>query len=158
MKTTKLLHVSTLALLLTGWSVNPVQAQSVAIFEDVGCCFGFSVDVYEIKCTRASRSLCVEVIDDSSPDGRFIFSLVGTAPAAMIGQGEVGYVDSGSFNSRCLTRPTLKEGTMKGLVSVWADSPGPDPPFNTYTVRATCFSTETGNATPGTVLILKQDE
>ena len=82
---------------------------------DVGC-----VDVYEVKCLQASRTLHI-VLQDTSSDDCFSATLVATSPISMLGAAEAGR-SCNTGTALLLTRTTTGEGTMTAFASVYASS------------------------------------
>lgn len=157
------LRAAAIALLLaaTGGSAGIARANQAELDGSLGCDVD-CVDVYEVKCTQASRFLCVtlETEDAPGPSTPYVYlSTVGIAPNSMLGNGWVKIANefAGRSQTSCFVRPG-SPGTMKVLVSIFsrASTSAAD---REYEVRAECATGELFDAiSTKTVLTRKQNE
>lgn len=150
--------------LLLGAAAGPTasaQANQVQLDGGLGCDVD-CVDAYEVKCTQASRFLCITIESENNPGvsaPEVYMSAVATAPSTMLGDAAVKIANDfdGHEKTTCLVRPG-SPGTMKALVSIFsrASTSAVD---REYEVRAECATGELFDAiSTKTVIQRKKNE
>ena len=141
MKTRKIL--TALALLLAAAGASPGGARANVVELAAGlACDKRCVDTYEVRCTQASRYICLTI--ESHPPANDIYapdlyiSSVATVPTSMLGQGivEIANKFDGYEQTSCYARPG-GDGGMRVQVSVFSRYTGV-PSDRTYVLRAEC--------------------